>query len=498
MPAALLAATFLPGAMKDAHPVQAAPSAEPPAATAEAGTEVPEHPFLARSTWPLFHRNAYATASGDLPSLRAGERVAFTRLDNPDGGTAPWTVFPAPYSDGSQAAISNTQNGVIKFLMKGPMFRQVSYLDLPRGRWDFDWNVAALRSGEIIVSNISRNQFVLLRDTRPDCPTCPLAIARTITVPKSAGEITIHFSVSYDGHILVLMEGNRIAAISLATGAVVAVHPLGEGFAYHNAFAHDEAGRIFITTQQGIMALRWDGRSFRTEWQAPYDFRGPGCREPRRQSRLRERLKTIRGQRCTGTGTTPTLLGDTRSGLVVMVDGHAPQNNLVAFWRGAIPADWRGIPGEDRRLAGRIALPLSTPEGEGHTAENSPAVLGNAVFVAQWAGFNPDCTPPRGVQRVDWDAAARRFRLVWANSEAHFNGIPTASSRTGLVYGTGRGNGCIYAFRGLDIATGRIMLDVPLGREDAFTDQGNQQAIADDGSIVLGVRKGTLRLHADR
>ena len=458
---------------------------------------VPDNPWLARSSWPLFHRDTYATAAGNLASLRAGDEVRAARLPNPDGGTAPWTVFPEPYGDGSQAVISNTQYGVVKFLMQGPAFRQVSYLKLPRGRWDFDWNVAALRNGEILVTNISRNQFVLLRDARPDCPSCELVIARTITVPKSAGDITIHFSVSHDGHILVLMEGNRIGAISLTTGEVVAVHPLGDGFAYHNAFAHDETGRIYITTQKALTALRWDGRTFRTEWQAPYDFRGPGCSEPRRQSRLRERLKTIRGQRCTGTGTTPTLLGDAQSGLVVMVDGHAPANNLVAFWRGAIPADWRGIPGQDRRLAGRIALPLSTPEGEGHTAENSPAVLGNAVFVAQWAGFNPDCTPPKGVQRVDWDPSARAFRLVWANPEAHFNGIPTASSRTGLVYGTGRGEGCTHAYRGLDIATGRIALDVPLGEGKEWTDQGNQQAIADDGSIVVGVREGTMRLRAE-
>lgn len=500
--AAAGAVIIMPGIA--AHSSTRAPMAQAAggASTRPAGAAaVPENPWLARSSWPLFHRNGYATASGDLPAIRAGEPVRFARLDNPEGGTAPWTVFPAPYSDGSQAVISNTQYGVIKFLMNGPEFKQVSYLDLPRGRWDFDWNVAALRNGEIVVSNISRNQFVLLRDARPDCPTCELEVARTITVPKSAGEITIHFSISYDGHILVLMEDSRIAAISLDTGQVVATHRLGDaatGYAYHNAFATDETGRIFITTQTAVTALDWNGSTFRKAWQAAYDFRGPGCEEPRRHSRLRERIRTIRGQRCTGTGTTPTLMGDAESGLVVMVDGHAPRNNLVAFWRGAIPADWQGIAGEDRRLAGRIALPLSTPEGEGHTAENSPAVLGQAVFVAQWAGFNPDCTPPKGVQRVDWDASARRFRLVWANPDAHFNGIPTASASTGLVYGSGRADGCTYAYRGLDIATGKIMLDVPLGKDDGFTDQGNQQAIADDGSIVVGVRKGTLRLHAAR
>ena len=462
-----------------------------------AAQDAPANPFLADSTWPLFHKNGYAQAAGAFDAVGASEPVTFQRRDNPDGGTAPWTVFPAPYADGRQAVISNTQYGVIKWLMDGERFAQVGYVELPRGRFDFDWNVAVLKSGDIVVTSIKKNRFYILGDTAPGCAGCDLTIRRIIDVPKSMGEITIHFSIAYDGHILVLMEDNRIAAISPVTGEVKAVGSLGQGgsgYSYHNAFASDETGRVFITSQKGVTALDWTGREFRHAWEALYDFRGPGCREPRRQSRLRERLRTIRGKRCTGTGTTPTLMGSPNDGLVVMVDGHAPANNLVAFWRGEPPADWVGYPGQDRRFAGRIPLPLSTPEGEGHTAENSPAVLGNAVFVAQWAGFNPDCSPPKGVQRVDWNTAERRFDLVWANPHVHFNGIPTASSRSRLVYGTGRGEGCMYAYRGLDIDTGEIRLDLPLGEDDAFTDQGNQQAVADDGSIVVGVRKGTLRI----
>ncbi len=462
--------------------------------------DAPTNRFLADSTWPLFHRNGYAQAAGHLDAVSAGDAAGFQRIDNPEGGTAPWTVFPAPYSDGSQAVISNTQKGVVKWLINGPVFEQVSYLRLPRGRLDFDWNVAALATGEIVVTSIKDNRFYLLKDERPGCPNCELVISRQFDIPKSVGELTIHFSIGYGGDILVLMEGNKIAAISLDTGAVKAVHSLGSsdgGYSYHNAFASDENGRIFISTQQGVIAIDWDGAAFETAWEAAYDFRGPGCSEPRRQSRVRERLRTIRGKTCTGTGTTPTLLGEPDGGIVLMVDGHAPQNNLVAFWRGDIPPDWAGLPGEDRRLAGKIPLPFSTPEGEGHTAENSPAVLGDAVFIAQWAGFNPDCSPPKGVQRVDWNAKARRFDLVWANPDAHFNGIPTASSASGLVYGTGRGTGCTYAHRGLDIETGEIRLDVPLGDNEGFTDQGNQQAIANDGSIIVGVRKGTLRIHRE-
>ncbi|MEM8984082.1 MAG: hypothetical protein AAGC71_13710 [Pseudomonadota bacterium] len=471
------------------------------AATQASAQQAPANPFLADSTWPLFHRNNYAQAAGYLPALQPGDAIGFQRLENPKGGTSPWTVVGPPYTDGSQAAFGSVQKGVVKWLLQGERFEQISYVPLPRGRFDFDWYVTVLASGEIVTTNIKENALYVLRDERPDCPRCELVVDRKIEVPQSVGKLTIHFSVSYDGHIIILLEDNKIAAISPLTGDVVATGRLGSagaGYSYHNAFAIDENNRLYISSQQGVIALDWTGAQFATAWEAAYDFRGPGCKEPRRPSRFRERLRAIRGKNCTGTGTTASLIGTPESGVVVMVDGHAPNNSLVAFWRGAIPRNWDGLPGEDRRLAGRIALPLSTPDGEGYTAENSPAVLGHSVFIAQWAGFNPDCSPPKGVQRVDWLESERRFALVWANPSVHFNGIPTASSATGLVYGTGRGDGCTYAYRGLDIDSGELRLDVPLNDDKAFTDQGNQQTIAADGSIIVGVRKGQLRLYRQR
>lgn len=460
--------------------------------------EPPANRYLADSTWPLFHRNNYAQAAGELPSLRPSDAVGFQRLDNPKGGTSPWTVLGEPYSDGTQAAYGSVQKGVVKWLLDGEKFEQVSYVPLPRGRFDFDWYVTVLATGEIVTTSISENTLYVLRDAQPDCPRCELVVERKIVVPEQVGAMTIHFSVSYDGHIIVLLEDSKIAAISPKTGNVVAVGNIGKavgGYSYHNAFAIDETNRIYISSQQGVVALDWTGQAFVTAWEAAYDFRGPGCEEPRRPSRFRERLRTIRGKNCTGTGTTVSLIGEPQDGVVVMVDGHAPANNLVAFWRGDIPDDWQGLAGQDRRFAGRVALPLSTPDGEGHTAENSPAVLGNSVFVAQWAGFKPDCSPPKGVQRVDWLAAEQRFRVVWSNPTVHFNGIPTASATTGLVYGLGRGSGCTFAYRGIDIATGQVALDVPLSDDTAYSDQGNQQSIAADGSIIVGVRKGQLRLY---
>lgn len=227
-------------------------------ATAQGGADVPANPHLAASAWPLFHRNGYAQASGALPSIGPNTPAGFQRVDNPEGGTAPWTVLMEPYADGSQAVISNTQKGVIKWLIDGEDLRQISYLDLPRGRWDFDWNVAALANGEVVVTSIKDNRLYFLRDEQEGCAECPLVVSRQVDVPKSVGELTIHFTVSYSGHVLILMEDNKLAAISLTTGAVDAVHSLGNGgrgYSYHNAFATDETGRIFISTQNAVTAI---------------------------------------------------------------------------------------------------------------------------------------------------------------------------------------------------------------------------------------------------
>jgi len=457
----------------------------------------PQNPWLARSTWPIFHQSTYAQASGPFDAPTGAAPVRVQRLDTPEGGVSPWTVVGETYPDGSQAAYGTIQSGVVKWLIDGDRFEQISYTPLPRGRLDFDWNIAVLRTGEVIVTSKQDNRFILLADREANCPRCPLRITRSISVPQSVGPLSTHFSISHDGHILALLENGRIAAISLTSGDVTDTYNLnieGSDYGQHNAFAIDETGRVFVASQETMTALDWNGRAFALAWRAAYDFRGPGCQSERPTRRAREILRVARGQRCTGSGTTPTLIGTAEDGVVVLVDGHAPANNLVAFWRNAIPADWRPLAGRDVRVASVLPLPLSTPEGEGFTAENSPAAVGEAIFIAQWAGFRPDCTPPRGVQRVDWRSDRRRLELVWANPDVHFNGVPTASSATGLVYGAGRGAGCSYAYRGLDIETGALRLDVPLGEENDFLDQGNQQTITADGSILVAVRRGIRRL----
>jgi hypothetical protein len=466
-----------------------------------ASAEPPQHPFLAPSSWPIFHRNTYAQASGELTAPSAGDRLSAQFLPKAKGGVSPWTVLLPPYTDRSQASIGSTRLGIVKHVFDAASFREVSFLPIPRGRFDFDWNLAVLRDGAIVTTSRRENAYYLVGDREPNCPQCPLEIKKRIVLPQSVGQITIQFTIAFDGTLIGLLEGNRMIAVSLATGQVLATHALpipADEVGFHNAFPIDESGRLYLSSQRSVTAVDWANGNFKTAWSVPYDFRGPGCEKRRESGRLREALSVARGATCTGTGTTPTLIGSPKDGVVVMVDGHAPKNRLVAFWRNEIPADAPGVPGEDRRVAAVQALPYSTPDGDGFTAENSPAALGNSVFIAQWAGLYPDCDAPRGVQRVDWIPPEKRLALVWANPRAHFNGVPTVSARTGLVYGTGRGAGCAYHYMGLDIASGELRLDLRMADSSDYLDQGNQQTLAADGSILYASANGIVRISARR
>ncbi|WP_073975414.1 hypothetical protein [Erythrobacter donghaensis] len=484
------------------------PTATPSPTPAPAASPAPRNPFLAASNWPIFHANAYATASANTgPGAVETAQVvdALTRPLAP-AYVSPWTVFGSRYADGSQPVLTTPNNGVAKYLIASDSLRTVDFLPLERNVTDFDWALLVRANGDAVVTERLGNNIVLVGDARPGDPLSPLAVRRRIAVdPAVHGRLLAHHSLAYDGTLIVRTDANRLIAVDLDAGRVIAGFdlPSDSGASFQNSFPIDETGRIFVAAQNLAVAVDWTGSVFRLAWRAPYDMRGPGCEDvPPDRSREEEARAVALGLPCTGTGTTPTLIGSPESGIFVIVDGHQPRNNLVAFWRGEPPADWTPLPDParpgqflDRRVAGVLALPYSTPDGEGFTAQNSPAAFGNAVIIAQWAGFNPDATPPTGVQRVDWLPQQRRLSLVWANPSILFNGVPSIGCSAGvcMTYGAGR-YGSRYAYTSLDLATGAETGRVDLGTDDRVLDQGNGHAIADDGSIIFAGKRTLIRV----
>lgn len=471
--------------------------------------EPPRNPHLAASSWPIYHANNYATAS--ILSTPPVDPRAFATVDNLThrrfgrGNVSPWTVLRPPARDGSQVVLTTPVNGVAKYLIENDRLHAVHFLPLERRFLDFDWGIVLLADGSALVTEKQHNRFVLVSDA-PNDPRSPLRIVRRIPIdPARFGKLTAHFTVGYDGTVFALTEKPSRLAMNLATGEIIATLDLGKekGLATHNSFPIDERGRMYFVGQSAMFAVDWQRGVLSLAWTAPYNMRGPGFDDAQDRSKRRDVIGVARGEAGTGSGTTPSLIGDPGPGVVVVVDGHSPRNHLVAFWRDEIPPDWQPLkhpsqPGVtlDRRVAGVIPLPHSTPDGEGHSAENSPAVLGNAVVIAQWAGFRPDATPPKGLQRVDWKVAERRFDLVWANPDLHLNGVPTiARGPTGArVVGMGREN-ARYVYSIVDFATGELIRRIDLGADDAVLDQGNNHVIAADGSIVYGGKGSVVRLN---
>lgn len=333
-----------------------APSSPAPPPQSTSSTEGFQNPFLAASTWPIYHANTYATATVTTVGPGVADRfqslASLTASPNGSPYVSPWTVFGEVYADGSQPVLTTPNDGVAKYLLKGDAFEAISFLALDRNASDTDWGILMLRGGSGVVAERKTNRLVLFGDAVAGDPRSRLEVKRRIDINRNVyGSLLPHFSLAPDGVLIALTDADRLIAVNLQTGVVLASFdlPTDSGASFQNSFPVDETGRLFVAAQNKTVAVDWRDGRFRLAWSATYDMRGPGCEDvPLDRSRLEEIRAVTNGETCTGTGTTPTLLGDPASGVMVIVDGHSPRNNLLAFWRGEPPTDWRPLPDPNR------------------------------------------------------------------------------------------------------------------------------------------------------
>ena len=476
-----------------ADPIRARPPAEPVGAA-------PRNPFAADSPWPQFHRNAYAQASTPYPGPVASDEIEVQTVTLPRrfrrGGAPTQMHLSERYPDGSRTAWSTNLFGVVKARIRGDSFEFAGgykMADRVIGG-TVPWNMQLGRGNIAFVPDTANRSIIKVGDRDPGDPMSPLELKDTFELPASIPGKATTINLTFDGWLIFATDRGWVGAVkqdfsqvrsfdlATATGDTTT----------HNSFPVDEHGNIFIVSDTAMYQLNWDGDAITLGWSAPYDFLGPGCRaDGNDRAQL---LRVIAGRSCTGSGTTPTLMGRGQGDeLVIATDSHR-RNNLVAFWRGAIPADWRGLPGRDRRIAAVLELPYATWAGAGYSVENSPSVAGYDVAVAQYAGFFDKCGAPAGVQLARWRPEADRLELVWAREDVPFNNVLTTSTATGLIYGVGRDPDCTLTYRGLDRATGATAFAMPLGEGKEFVDGGNSHVVNDDRSIVYGSGTGFVRI----
>jgi hypothetical protein len=460
--------------------------------------EAPSNPFAADPMWGLFHRNNYAQAATLERGPEPGETFTTQYVSIPGNGGAPTQMhISAPYPDGSRTAWSTNLTHIVKARVRGDAFELAGAYQITPRVQDFNihWNMTLGKGNKAFVPSPKERSILRFGDADPQDPMSAIVLEGKFTLPSEVKGAAVVLNLSYDGWLIFVTDEAWVGAVKtdFSQSRFFDLGKATNDITTHNSFPIDENGNLFIASLYAMTKVRWTGREFKLVWRTPYNFRGIGCPPPAANPTV-EVIKVVTGQGCTGTGTTPTLVGrGSMDKLVVVVDSHN-KNNLVAFWRDDIPAGWKGMTDQDRRVAGVLQLPYSTWEGQGFSAENSPPVLGYDIAVAQYAGFTPRCLGPRGVQMARWNPLRKRLELLWANAEVPFNNVMTLSAGSGLVYGSGRDRNCQYVYRGLDRFSGKVAFEIPLGNTNQFSDSGNTNALLEDRSIVFGVPEGIARI----
>lgn len=382
------------------------------------------------------------------------------------------------------------------------------------------------RDGELYT--FVRDRIVVLGDARPGDPRAAIVVKREWPVPAEIlsdwairwlvakrwwrGEIGareprptiaqmleilrdtgLGLGMTWDGHVVLSTISGAVAVVDREFRRPASWLRL-DGEMITNSFAVDDAGGIYVVTDQRMHKLVWTGERLSQDvadgaWSSPYERAGAELGGIRAGSQ--------------GSGATPTLMGFApgEDRLVVITDGAA-RMNLVAFWRDAVP---RG----GTRIAGSIPVTFGRDDLASAQSEQSVAVWGDGAFVVNNSG--PDTLgsafenvvaigvtrpPPRGVERFRWDGAAHRWTRVWARPDvASPSMVPLVSAGSRQAYVQSAEEG-VFAFVGLDWDTGETRTRLELPRTQAMNGAYMLIQLLSDGDIVTGMLTGPVRIDA--
>lgn len=458
------------------------------AQTLNNANEPPQNTFLGISPWPMMHRNPYSQASTPISGPTPKDELQIKSI-NLRGKVSPWMYFSEKYPNGQRVIWSSTTTHVSKTIYDGARLVTVSDFSINEKWFNFSpWNHILLKGNKLLVSD--GTTLFILGDAQKNNPRSPIKILNQFELPKTVNGKVLLLNLSYDGWIIFNTDKGMLGAIDtdFTTLKLFQLPLAPEEIAWHNQFAIDEEGGIFIVTTKKMIRVNFRNQEFSLEWTANYDFIGDGP-----TSKLSGKSSIA------GSGTTPTLMGwGKMDKLVVVVDGHN-KANMVAFWRDSVPHNWQPLQGKDRRIAAITALPYAVYLNEKtwmldyQAVENSPCARGYDIACAQYNGFNQKCNPVNGVQKLRWNPADRTLKVVWANNSINMNNVLTYSEGTNLVYGTGRKD-CMYYFYALNWDTGNIEIQQPLGEDEKYNDQGCGNQISDDRTLMYSGANGIITI----
>ena len=214
----------------------------------------------------LYEASTYGLeASVSMTGSAVSAVAAVASVPMQDSTEKAWRAIGAAYVDGSQPVLTSPPAGVGKYIVTDGAYQPVDFLPLDRHRGDGDGGILVLGNGLAVVTEQKNDQFVLVGDAYVD-PQAPLVVMKEIRVNRDwHGQLTSHFSLAPDGHLIALTQTNRLIAVDLDRGLVVASVdlPSCDGRLFRQAFAMDAAGRIYLSAADQAAVVDWRDGGFR-------------------------------------------------------------------------------------------------------------------------------------------------------------------------------------------------------------------------------------------
>ncbi|MEH6581021.1 MAG: hypothetical protein V7754_03725 [Halioglobus sp.] len=524
----LLASLALTGAIATTH------------AAVDKPATPPLNPWVANSAYAISHHNPGQTDVTPVDGPRIGKKLS---LDDAKSVPLVWCSAPLYKHIGDDTVvIASNPMGLIKVRATGEDFELISNVPYPgreevheevddekilavmadiddKRRNKKDWgllfntwlmyyklniNMRTMPSGAYAVIDSDGYHYTFydqhhlvksFDDNKVNEPLLPVKYANIVAqLPPEAAEgidRILGITMTYDGHIVAAATG---AVILTDRNLKVLDYKLFPGEHVENSITVDAGNGIYVVTSVNMHKLVWTGSKLSQSdedgaWSTPYDVMPEG-----------EALAM--GAASHGSGTTPALLGfgDDEDKLVVISDGNPDNANIVAFWRDAIPADFKQKPGtQSRRIADQIPFTLSKT-----TVEASPVVYGNGVLVVNSTYPEPGPIsmdlisnaflagttrrPPRGIQKYEWLPSENRFEESWSIADVDNTDWmpPAVSTANGLVYIANKRND-VYEYFAADWVTGEKKASWEFPDDSVLWNTwGGITVFLEDGDFLLG------------
>ena len=349
-----------------------------------------------------------------------------------------------------------------------------------------------------------RDRIVAYADVEPGNPHSPITKRGELVFDPAqmngGPPVLIGLNAAFDGTLIAVSLDGTVIAVDRALSHATYQRLPGERI--WNSLAVDEQGGVYVVGDKRLHKLVWNGTGFSTReedgaWSEPYEA---GANDA-----------TLRGAR--GSGTTPTLLGlESDPDQFVLIADAANVNNLVLYWRDAIPDDWKPLEGApSRRIAGRVPVDFGRTDLTDSYSENSPVTLGYGAVLANsrpsngmslhldnqlW--LNDPSVVPKGVQKFAWDPRRRRFQSVWTRPELSLpSSKPLVAADGRQLLGVTVHDGA-WALEALDWDSGETRAIYTLGPSQRFNPIQLSMQLMGNSDPIFSTFGGVLHLAIGR